>query len=160
MREGGSGRARQRKRRWALPSSSGQRRHSAFAFLKLAVILRERVADVLESSGCTFEKIAVLSCLAERGQMSHGQLAARVGMDVGNLARLVPIMHRACLIQLEYSERDRRRNVLRIATRGSALLFRVWGDVSRLEIDFLATLTPEDSKIWRDFVVRLLAPHC
>ena len=101
-----------------------------------------------------------MSCLWECGPMFHGQLADRVGMDVGNLVSICQALVRRMLIEMEHDERNRRRTELHIGPAGRELVSQVWEEVSRLEEEFLGPLTIEERRIWRSFAGRLLTAHC
>jgi MarR family transcriptional regulator, lower aerobic nicotinate degradation pathway regulator len=133
------------------------RNRTSFVLIKLAALARRHCAEQLAAVGISQHQHAILCCLDEYGRACQREVAARLGIDDGDLVAFIDGLQRAGLIARERDERDRRRQILAITTSGRRLLRRVEKLMDAAEPLALAALTEEQRELLHACATEVLA---
>jgi len=132
---------------------------TSFVLVRLSAMLRQHCADQLPPIGLTQHKHAILSCLQEFGPAAQKDVAARLGLDAGDLVSLLDDLQRDGLIVRERDPRDRRRQIITITEPGLEVLERAAKLLDDAISDALQPLTPDEQRELRTLAVRVLQAH-
>jgi DNA-binding MarR family transcriptional regulator len=100
------------------------RGRTSFVLIRLAALLRQDCAERLAGLGLSQHQHAILCALAEFGPAAQKDVAARLGLDSGDLVAFLDGLQRAALISRDRDDRDRRRQILTITASGHEVLAR------------------------------------
>jgi MarR family transcriptional regulator, lower aerobic nicotinate degradation pathway regulator len=133
------------------------RERPSFALARLGLLARRECADKLGAAGLSQHQHAILCCLDEFGPACQRDVAARLGIDRGDIVAFFDGLQKRGLVLRERDERDRRRQVVSLTAPGRQLLREVEGMLNAAEPDLLAPLSePERAEFCR-LAVRVLA---
>jgi DNA-binding MarR family transcriptional regulator len=118
------------------------RNRTSFVLIRLAALQRQDCVERLGSLGLSQHQHAVLCCLDEFGPSAQKDVAARLGLDSGDLVAFLDGLQRADLISRDRDERDRRRQILTITPAGRSLLARAERLLDDATATTLGALTP------------------
>jgi MarR family transcriptional regulator, lower aerobic nicotinate degradation pathway regulator len=110
------------------------------------------VGEELAREGVRRQHFTVLASLAEQGPASQAELGRRLWIDRSDLHAIVTELDRDGLGRRGRDERDRRRNVVALTTRGGRLLDRLGRRVDAAQDELLEPLSAAE----RDELRRLL----
>jgi MarR family transcriptional regulator, lower aerobic nicotinate degradation pathway regulator len=100
------------------------RTRASFVVIRLAALLRQECGDKMASLGLSMHQHAILLVLDEFGAAAQKDVAARLGLDSGDLVAFLDGLQQAGLIARERDVRDRRRQILTITDAGRRILPR------------------------------------
>jgi DNA-binding MarR family transcriptional regulator len=135
------------------------RTRPSFALIRLAAIVRQDCAEKVATLGLNQQQHAILSCLDEFGPAVQKDVAARLGLDSGDLVAFLDGLQDSALITRERDRGDRRRQILTITDSGRKLLGRaedLLGDEAKGP---LGTLTAKQRADLYKLAVTVLAEH-
>lgn len=135
------------------------RRRTSYVITRLAAVARAHCADQLAAVGLSQHQHAVLCCLGEFGPACQRDVAARLGVDSGDMVAFVDRLQEAELIRRDRDPRDRRRQILTITPAGERLLGRVEKLLDAAEPDLLDGLSAAERDALRALSVRVLERH-
>ena len=133
------------------------RNRTSFVLIRLAALARQHCAGQLAAAGLSQHQHAILCCLDEYGRACQKDIAARLGIDGGDVVAFVDGLQRAGLITRERDERDRRRQILALTASGRQLLGRVEGLMDAAEPGPLGPLTDEQRALLHACATEVLA---
>jgi MarR family transcriptional regulator, lower aerobic nicotinate degradation pathway regulator len=133
------------------------RNRTSFVLIRLAALARQRCAGQLAAVGLSQHQHAILCCLDEYGRACQKDIAARLGIDGGDVVAFVDGLQQAGLITRERDERDRRRQILGLTASGRQLLGRVEGLMDAAEPGALGPLTDEQRALLHASATEVLA---
>jgi DNA-binding MarR family transcriptional regulator len=135
------------------------RGRTSFVLIKLAALARQRCAEELATAGLSQHQHAILCCLDEYGPACQKDIAARLGLDGGDIVAFVDGLQQAGLISRERDQRDRRRQILAITAAGRRRLRAVEKRLDAAEPGPLAALAPEQRAQLHAYATEVLAAH-
>jgi DNA-binding MarR family transcriptional regulator len=133
------------------------RNRTSYVLTSVAALARQQCAGQLAAVGLGQHQHAILCCLDEFGRACQKDIAARLGIDGGDIVAFVDGLQQAGLITRERDERDRRRQILGITTTGRRRLRRVERLMDAAEPGALAVLTPEQRALLHACATEVLA---
>jgi MarR family transcriptional regulator, lower aerobic nicotinate degradation pathway regulator len=148
----------ERQDRWAATPSALQHRQT-YQLARLAALGREFCAERLASLGLRQQQHAILCCLAEFGPECQSDVAARLGIDSGDMVGLVDALQRAGLVARQRDERDRRLQILTLTPDGRRVLRRADKLLDQAATAMFEPLDAIESGELRRLMLRVLAYH-
>lgn len=136
---------------------SALRNRTSYVLVKLTALARQQRAGQVAAWGLNQHQHAILCCLDEFGPACQKDIAARLGVDVGDTVSFVDGLQRTGLILRERDERDRRRQILTLTAAGRQVLGEVEDQLDAAEPGVLAVLTAAERAVLHDYAVRVLA---
>jgi len=133
------------------------RHRTSFVLIRLAALARQQCAGQLAAVGLSQHQHAILCCLDEYGRACQKDVAARLGIDGGDVVAFVDGLQQAGLITRERDERDRRRQILDLTASGRRLLRRVERLMDAAEPGPLSPLTEEQRALLHACATEALA---
>jgi MarR family transcriptional regulator, lower aerobic nicotinate degradation pathway regulator len=133
------------------------RNRTSFVLIRLAALARQHCAAQLAAVGLSQHQHAILCCLDEYGRGCQKDVAARLGIDDGDVVAFVDGLQQAGLITRERDERDRRRQILALTASGRRLLRRVERLMDAAESGALSPLTEEQRALLHACATEVLA---
>lgn len=125
-----------------------------------AALASQRIGnDRLGAVGANRRQAALLSALDEVDEASQAELGRRLGIDPGDVVRLVGTMEAAGWVRRSPDAGDRRRNLVAITPRGRRLLRRLDQVLAQVQDDLLAPLTPTQRRQLVDLLTKLVRGH-
>jgi MarR family transcriptional regulator, lower aerobic nicotinate degradation pathway regulator len=113
------------------------------------------VSDALAQEGMRRQHFTVLTSLAEQGRASQATLGRRLWIDRSDLHAILNQLEDDGLINRVRDERDRRRNVVELTTRGAGTLKRLDKRVDAAQRALLQPLSPTDRRTLRRLLEQL-----
>ena len=113
------------------------------------------VGDALAQEGMRRQHFTVLTSLAEQGRASQATLGRRLWIDRSDLHAILNQLEDDGLINRVRDERDRRRNVVELTTRGAGTLKRLDKRVDAAQRALLQPLSPTDRRTLRRLLEQL-----
>jgi DNA-binding MarR family transcriptional regulator len=113
------------------------------------------VSDALAQEGMRRQHFTVLTSLAEQGPASQATLGRRLWIDRSDLHAILNQLEDDGLINRVRDERDRRRNVVELTTRGAGTLKRLDKRVDAAQRALLQPLSPTDRRTLRRLLEQL-----
>jgi DNA-binding MarR family transcriptional regulator len=110
------------------------------------------VADGLATVGARGYHYRALTCLDELGPASQADLGRRSGIHLSDLVATINELADQQLVERAPDPADRRRNIITITPAGRRRLRRLDKQLTRIQDDLLAPLSPDE----RDQLTRLL----
>ena len=135
------------------------RHRTSFALVRLAAIARQHCANVLATAGLSQHQHAILCCLDEYGSAFQKDIAARLGIDTGDIVGFVDKLQVAGLITRERDTRDRRRQLLSITQDGRQELHRIERLFDEAEPGALGALTANQRAELHQMATQVLEHH-
>ena len=133
------------------------RNRTSFVLIRLAALARQHCAGQLAAVGLSQHQHAILCCLDEYGPACQKDIAARLGIDGGDVVAFVDGLQQADLISRKRDERDRRRQILALTASGRRLLRRVERAMDAAEPGALGPLTEEQRALLHACATEVLA---
>jgi DNA-binding MarR family transcriptional regulator len=133
------------------------RGRAGFVLTRLASTARRRSSDQLAATGLSQHQHAILCCLDEFGPACQRDVAARLGLDTGDIVAFFDGLQQRELVDRRRDERDRRRQVVTITAAGRRLLREAEELLDAVEPDLLAPLSPAEAAQLRRLATRVLA---
>lgn len=125
-----------------------------------AALASQRIGnDRLGAVGANRRQAALLSALEEVDEASQAELGRRLGIDPGDVVRLVGTMEAEGWVRRSPDAGDRRRNLVAITPRGRRLLRRLDQVLAQVQDDLLAPLTPTQRRQLVDLLTKLVRGH-
>lgn len=125
-----------------------------------AALASQRIGnDRLGAVGANRRQAALLSALDEVDEASQAELGRRLGIDPGDVVRLVGTMEAEGWVRRSPDAGDRRRNLVAITPRGRRLLRRLDEVLAQVQDDLLAPLTPTQRRQLVDLLTKLVRGH-
>lgn len=90
---------------------------------------------------------AILSELSLEGELTNGQIAARLGMSTGGVTPALDRLERAGLAVRRPNPADRRSSIITVTEEGAALLSQLHADVAEQLEPTLGSLAAADRKV-------------
>jgi len=139
------------------PLPAALRRRASFALVRLGMLARQRCADRLAAAGLSQHQHAILCCLDEFGPACQVDIAARLGIDTGDIVAFFDGLQQRGLVVRERDPRDRRRQIVSLTGSGRQALVECEQLLDAAEPGVLAALSePEQAELTR-LAVRVLA---
>jgi DNA-binding MarR family transcriptional regulator len=135
------------------------RTRTSFALIRLAAIVRQDCAEKVATLGLNQQQHAILSCLDEFGPAVQKDVAARLGLDSGDLVAFLDGLQDPALITRERDRRDRRRQILTITDSGRKLLGQAEDLLGDEANGVLGTLSAKQRADLYNLAVTVLAEH-
>jgi len=135
------------------------RHRQTYQLARLAAVVRGLCAKHLASAGLRQHQHAILCCLAEFGPECQSDIAARLGIDSGDMVAFVDDLERAGLVSRRRDERDRRRQILILAPAGSRVLRQAEMLLDQGTATIFAPLDTSETDELRRLMLRVLAHH-
>jgi DNA-binding MarR family transcriptional regulator len=135
------------------------RTRASFTLIRLAAVVRQECADKLATLGLSQHQHAILCCLAEFGPSAQRDVAARLGLDSGDLVAFLDGLQQAGLIGRDRDKQDRRRQILTLTASGRALLTKADKLLDDDTKGALGTLTTHDRAALQRLATRVLETH-
>src|ERR1039457_510594 len=139
------------------------RHRQTYQLARLAAVVRGLCAKHLTSAGLRQHQHqhqhAILCCLAEFGPECQSDIAARLGIDSGDMVAFVDDLERAGLVSRRRDERDRRRQILILAPAGSRLLSQAEMLLDQITATIFAPLDTSETDELRRLMLRVIAHH-
>lgn len=118
-----------------------------------AALRAQRLGNAgLGAVGAHRQQYALLSALEEVGRASQADLGRRLGIDPGDMVRLIGAMQAEGWLERTPDPADRRRKLVAITAAGRRRLHKLDAVVAQVQDDLLADLSPAQRK----HLVRLL----
>jgi DNA-binding MarR family transcriptional regulator len=133
------------------------RDRTSFVVIRLAGLLRQECAERLGALGLSMHQHAILLVLAEFGPAVQKAVAARLGLDGGDLVAFLDGLQGAGLITRDRDPRDRRRQILTITDAGRETLAKAENVLDDPSTGVLADLDPADRATLTRLSVSVLA---
>jgi DNA-binding MarR family transcriptional regulator len=132
------------------------RARPSFALARLGILARQQCAEQLAAAGLSQHQHAILCCLDEFGPACQRDVAARLGIDSGDIVAFFDGLQKRGLVVRERDQRDRRRQVVSLTADGRQVLRQIEGKLDAAEPGVLAALSePERAEFCR-LAVRVL----
>lgn len=123
-------------------------------------LLSQRIGtERLGALGANRNHVALLSALDETERASQAELGRRLGIDPGDMARLVGALQEAGWLQRTPDPGHRRRNLVTITPAGRRRLRQLDDATARIQDDLLAPLSAGDRKTLVRLLTRVLEGH-
>ncbi|MGI5414308.1 MarR family winged helix-turn-helix transcriptional regulator [Actinomadura luteofluorescens] len=103
--------------------------------------------------------LLVLSCVVRHGPLSQRQVAGRLRMDAGDLVGIVDALEKAGHVVRRRDPGDRRRYALDATENGRLFLGACQNDRARLDDALFEALSPDETHLFKDLLLRILAHH-
>lgn len=133
------------------------RKRPSFALARLGILARQQCAEHLAGTGLSQHQHAILCCLDEFGQACQRDVAARLGLDSGDIVAFFDGLQKRGLVRRERDQRDRRRQVVSLTADGRQLLREVEGKLDAGEPGVLAALSETERAEFCRLAARVLA---
>lgn len=118
------------------------RERPSFVLIRLANLLRQECADKLAPLGLSQHQHAILLVLAEFGPAVQKDVAARLGLDGGDLVAFLDGLQAEGLITRDRDPSDRRRQILTLTPPGRDVLREAEELLDDVSGSVLAHLSP------------------
>ena len=135
------------------------RTRASFALIRLAAVVRQECADKLATLGLSQHQHAILCCLAEFGPSAQRDVAARLGLDSGDLVAFLDGLQQAGLIGRDRDQQDRRRQILTLTASGRRLLNKADKLLDDDAQGALSTLSANERADLQRLTIRVLENH-
>jgi MarR family transcriptional regulator, lower aerobic nicotinate degradation pathway regulator len=133
------------------------RRRTTYLTARLAAETRRRCTERLAQAGLGQYQHAILCCLDEFGPQIQKEVAARLGIDSGDMVSLVDDVHNAGFVDRERDPRDRRRQVLTLTPRGKEVLGEAEHNLDLAAAEAYQPLTQNERATLHELMARVLA---
>lgn len=125
-----------------------------------AALASQRIGnDRLGAVGANRRQAALLSALDEVDEASQAELGRRLGIDPGDMVRLVGTMEAEGWVRRSPDAGDRRRNLVAMTPSGRRRLRRLDEVLAQVQDDLLAPLTPTQRRQLVDLLTKLVRGH-
>jgi MarR family transcriptional regulator, lower aerobic nicotinate degradation pathway regulator len=114
------------------------------------------VNEALAQEGARRQDFVVLTSLAEQGPASQAALGRRLWIDRSDLHAILNDLERNGLVRRVRDEQDRRRNVVALTPRGTAVLKRLDRRVDAAQDALLEPLSAADRRKLRRLLEQLV----
>jgi DNA-binding MarR family transcriptional regulator len=132
------------------------RARPSLVLARLGILARQQCAEQLAAAGLSQHQHAILGCLDEFGPACQRDVAARLGIDSGDIVAFFDGLQKRGLVVRERDQRDRRRQVVSLTAGGRQVLGEIEGKLDAAEPGVLAALSePERAEFCR-LAVRVL----
>jgi DNA-binding MarR family transcriptional regulator len=133
------------------------RARPSFALARLGILVRQQCVEQLATAGLSQHQHAILCCLDEFGPACQRDVAARLGIDSGDIVAFFDGLQKRGLVVRERDQRDRRRQVVSLTAGGRQLLREIEGKLDAAEPGMLAALGETERAEFCRLAVRVLA---
>jgi len=133
------------------------RARPSFALARLGILARQQCAEHLAAAGLSQHQHAILCCLDEFGPECQRDVAARLGIDSGDIVAFFDGLQKRGLVLRERDQRDRRRQVVSLTASGRQLLGEIEEMLDGAEPGVLAALSETERAEFCRLAVRVLA---
>lgn len=137
-----------------LPSALRDR--GSYALIRLAALVRQDCGEQLAPLGITQAQHGILCCLDEFGPCFQKDVAARLGLDTGDLVAHLDGLQDAGHISRERDARDRRRQVLTITDSGRQIMRQAEAELDESSHGVLTLLSPVERAELHRLATRVL----
>lgn len=117
-----------------------------FLLSRVGAAVRAGFKEVLAGWGIRPQQYQVLLVLAATGGASQQELCAAAGIDSGNMVELLDGLEKLEYAKRTRDDRDRRRYVVTVTTRGQAALKELRDAVAEYNERFLSPLTEPERR--------------
>jgi DNA-binding MarR family transcriptional regulator len=114
-------------------------------------------AAQLEPLGISPREWAALNCLDEQHQLSQREAADLLGVDRTTMVALVDELQAKGLVTRQPQPDDRRKNIVRLTSKGRNAMRRGARLIDDCEQRFLATLSQADAEQLKDALAEVIA---
>jgi DNA-binding MarR family transcriptional regulator len=133
------------------------RARPSYALARLGTLVRQECAARLAEAGLSQHQHAILCCLNEFGPACQRDIAARLGLDSGDIVAFLDRLQQGGLVVRERDQRDRRRQVVSLTADGQRTLIAAEELLDAAGPGALAALSaPEQDELAR-LAARVLA---
>lgn len=116
---------------------------------------RARLADRLGRQGLRLWHLAVLAALDDFGPQSQRDVGARFGIHASDVTKVVDELADQGVVSRERDRADRRRVVLSLTGRGTALLVTLRQDAAVVQDEVLEPLTEQERQVLHGLLLRV-----
>jgi DNA-binding MarR family transcriptional regulator len=114
-----------------------------------------RAYDTGQAPGCLRPRhLIALSVLHERGPLSQQALGEALSLDPSNVVGLLNELEQRGLVARQRDPADRRRHIVSLSAAGTSELQVPDAELTRVEDDLLAALSPAERAQLRDLLTR------
>jgi DNA-binding MarR family transcriptional regulator len=128
-----------------------------FLLARLGTLARQQCARQLTAAGLSQHQHAILCCLDEFGPACQRDVAARLGLDSGDIVAFFDGLQKQGLVQRERDQRDRRRQVVSLTADGQQALREIEGTLDAAEPGILGALSESERAEFCQLAGRILA---
>lgn len=132
---------------------------NVFLLKRLGFAAKDRSHAAFEGSGLSAFHYAVLALLGEDPRETQAQIADALGYDRSLIVRLLDELEERELVLRKRDPEDRRRHVVKLTPAGRSALIELRAIVQRLEDEFLAPLSAEESETLRVLLAKVASYH-
>lgn len=133
------------------------RKRPSFVLARLGILARQQCAEHLAGAGLSQHQHAILCCLDEFGPACQRDVAARLGLDSGDIVAFFDGLQKRGLVLRERDQRDRRRQVVSLTAAGRQVLRETEEKLDAAEPGVLAVLSEAERAEFCRLAVRMLA---
>jgi DNA-binding MarR family transcriptional regulator len=137
----------------------GLRDWPAFQLFKCGWWIEQRVEQALEPLGLRGRHFMVLTMLGADPSLSQQQMATYMSLDPTPVVALIDDLEREGLCERGRDPDDRRRNVVRLTTKGRQRLRRARAVVADIDADLLAPLSETERAKLAELISRVMEPY-
>lgn len=139
------------------PLPAALRRRASFALARLGMLARQQCTDRLAAAGLSQHQHAILCCLDEFGPACQVDIAARLGIDTGDIVAFFDGLQQRGLVVRERDPRDRRRQIVSLTGVGQQALVECEQLLDAAEPGMLAAVSVAERAELTRLAVRVLA---
>src|SRR3954449_11221917 len=130
-----------------------------FLLKRLGMAAKEQTIGAFDDAGLHPYHHAILAVLDEGSQETQGAIAEALGYDKGQLVGLLDELEDAGLVVRNRDQADRRRHIVQMTAAGRKALGRARRLSSRLQDEFLSSLTDKERTQLHALLVSLADQH-
>lgn len=132
-----------------------QRVRQVLPLIEYLARVARRAYDTCQGPGCLRPRhVIALSVLAERGPLSQQALGEALSLDPSNVVGLLNELEERGLVARQRDPADRRRHIVSLSAAGSGALGASDAELTGIEDDLLAALSPAERAQLRDLLTR------
>jgi MarR family transcriptional regulator, lower aerobic nicotinate degradation pathway regulator len=131
----------------------------SFLLLQLARETRRIALRVGQEDGLRLTHVTVLSSLEWFGPSSQKDISRRLGIDASDLVSLLDDLEERGLVERNRDDRDRRRYLVTITTKGAGALHRHMVSMQKTNDILLGALSAEERDRLREMLIRAYRRH-
>ncbi|HVA22710.1 MAG TPA: MarR family winged helix-turn-helix transcriptional regulator [Candidatus Micrarchaeia archaeon] len=132
--------------------------HPIALLVRVGAEARRRLAGRLAEHGAALPLYAILAWLDHNGPRCQRELGDALGLDPGDVVRLLDQLENATLVRRDPDLTDRRRHRLTLTAAGRTERDRCQQAMVALEVEWLAPLSPAERELLAGLLTRLGEP--
>lgn len=127
----------------------------------LAQLAREarRISGRVNADGMRMPHVTVLASLEWFGPAAQKDISKRLGIDASDLVSVLDDLEERGLVERQRDDRDRRRYLVTITTKGAGVLHGHLVAMQKLDDILLGALSGEEREKLREMLIRVYRRH-